>query len=76
MSRGPQRAPAFPPGLGAARSAFPARIFLAHADCRLRGAGLAAFILYVRAHALRMPMRLLLPHLIHKALERHQDAQT
>jgi hypothetical protein len=48
----------------------------AHANCRLRGARLAAFVLYVRAHALRMPMKLLLPHLIHKALEGHEHTKT
>lgn len=40
---------------------------LAHADCRLPGAGLAGLALYVRAHALRMPLRLLVPHLLRKA---------
>lgn len=40
----------------------------AHADCALRGTGLALFFLYVRAHYLRMPLRLLLPHLLRKAL--------
>jgi hypothetical protein len=40
---------------------------LAHGDCRLRGAGVVGFVLFVRAHALRMPLRLLVPHLIRKA---------
>lgn len=39
----------------------------AHRSCRLPGNGLAEFILYVRSHALRMPMALLLPHLLYKA---------
>lgn len=38
-----------------------------HPDCRLPGGGLAGFALYVRAHALRMPLTLLLPHLVYKA---------
>lgn len=39
----------------------------AHADCAPPLTALAAFILYVRAHWLRMPLRLLLPHLLYKA---------
>jgi hypothetical protein len=39
----------------------------AHPSCLLAGNGLAAFILYVRSHALRMPLPLLLPHLLYKA---------
>ena len=39
----------------------------AHRTCRLPGAGLASFALFVRSHWLRMPMRLLLPHLLRKA---------
>ncbi|MCU0840887.1 MAG: nucleotidyltransferase family protein [Thiobacillaceae bacterium] len=46
---------------------------LAHADCALPGSALAGFLLYVRAHALRMPLRLLLPHLLHKALEKRRS---
>jgi hypothetical protein len=38
-----------------------------HHSCRLLGNGLAEFILYVRSHALRMPLPLLLPHLLYKA---------
>jgi hypothetical protein len=37
-----------------------------HPLCRAPGTGLASFLLYVRAHALRMPPHLLLPHLVHK----------
>jgi len=33
--------------------------------------GSALFLLYVRAHYLRMPLRLLVPHLIRKAFRRH-----
>ena len=46
----------------------------AHADCRLPGTRPAAFLLYVRAHALRMPLRLLLPHLVYKATRRREKA--
>ncbi|MBA6412717.1 nucleotidyltransferase family protein [Parahaliea sp. F7430] len=38
-----------------------------HSACRLSGTGLAEFSLYLRSHYLRMPLRLLLPHLIRKA---------
>jgi hypothetical protein len=37
-----------------------------HPQCRAPGTGPAGFLLYVRAHALRMPAHLLLPHLLHK----------
>ena len=40
----------------------------AHANCALPGTRLALFFLYVRAHRLRMPLRLLLPHLLRKAV--------
>ncbi len=46
---------------------------LAHGDCRLPGAGLAGMLLYVRAHALRMPLHLLLPHLLYKACQPYLD---
>lgn len=39
----------------------------AHPSCHLAGQALATFALYVRAHALRMPLHLLLPHLTYKA---------
>ena len=41
-----------------------------HASSRRAGRGLALFLLYVRGNWLRMPMRLLLPHLLRKALRR------
>lgn len=47
---------------------------MAHPDCMLPGAALAAFILYIRAHALRMPLRLLLPHLSRKAWQREKTS--
>ncbi len=43
-----------------------------HSDCALPGTDLAGFVLYVRAHWLRMPLRLLLPHLLHKATQGRQ----
>ncbi len=39
-----------------------------HASCNRRGTGLARWMLYVRSHYLRMPLRLLTPHLLRKAL--------
>ena len=39
---------------------------IVHQSCRLPGSGPAAFALYVRSHWLRMPLRLLLPHLAYK----------
>ncbi|MEO1767719.1 nucleotidyltransferase domain-containing protein [Thiobacter aerophilum] len=41
-----------------------------HPSCRGPFTGLAHFILYLRGHWLRMPLRLLLPHLLRKALPR------
>lgn len=38
-----------------------------HPSCRVRGRDSAAFLLYVRAHWLRMPLRLVVPHLVRKA---------
>ncbi len=39
-----------------------------HESCALRGSGVARWMLYVRSHYLKMPLRLLVPHLLHKAL--------
>lgn len=39
-----------------------------HATCTDRASGIALAALYVRSHYLRMPLRLLLPHLLRKAL--------
>ena len=39
----------------------------AHHTCRMPGAGSASFVLFMRSHWLRMPMHLLLPHLLRKA---------
>jgi hypothetical protein len=38
-----------------------------HPSCDTRWTGLARWLLYVRSHALRMPMRLLVPHLVRKS---------
>ena len=39
-----------------------------HPTCSSRVASIARWMLYVRAHYLRMPLHLLLPHLLRKAL--------
>lgn len=47
-----------------------------HASCDDRYSGLARHAAYVRAHWLRMPAHLLLPHLFHKAFSRpDQDSE-
>lgn len=46
-----------------------------HTSCDTRGSAIARFFLYVRSHYLRMPMYLLLPHLIRKAWMRYFPAQ-
>ena len=38
-----------------------------HPSCDSAGSGLARWLLYVRSHALRMPVHLLMPHLVRKA---------
>jgi len=38
-----------------------------HPSCDTRWTGLARWLLYVRSHALRMPLRLVVPHLVRKA---------
>lgn len=38
-----------------------------HPSCNLRWTGLARWLLYVRSHALRMPVHLLVPHLLRKS---------
>ncbi len=46
----------------------------AHASCTTATTSLARWLLYLRAHYLRMPLRLLIPHLIHKAvIKNHGD---
>jgi hypothetical protein len=38
-----------------------------HPDAPPTGQGLVEWLLYVRSHYLRMPLYLLIPHLMHKA---------
>jgi hypothetical protein len=45
----------------------------AHPDCHDRCTASALWLLYARAHYLRMPFRLLVPHLTRKALRRRLD---
>jgi len=44
-----------------------------HPSCDRALTGLARWMLYVRSHYLRMPLYLLLPHLIRKAWKSHMD---
>lgn len=44
-----------------------------HATCRKRFTGLAEYLLFIRSHYLRMPLRLLIPHLLRKALKREAE---
>lgn len=44
-----------------------------HSSCNDLGTSIARFSLYVRGHALRMPLRLLLPHLTRKAFMKIRD---
>ena len=44
-----------------------------HSSCETRFTGLARWLLYVRSHRLRMPMHLLIPHLIRKAIKRRKE---
>lgn len=45
----------------------------AHASCADRLTPLARGLLYVRSHYLRMPLRLLVPHLVRKAIKRRTE---
>lgn len=44
-----------------------------HSSCDTRSSGLARWALYVRSHALRMPVHLLLPHLLRKSYRRWRN---
>ncbi len=44
-----------------------------HATCHKRFTGLAEYLLFIRSHYLRMPLRLLIPHLLRKALKREPE---
>ncbi len=46
-----------------------------HSSCDEQGSAIARFILYVRSHYLKMPMSLLLPHLLRKAWMRYSPAK-
>jgi hypothetical protein len=47
-----------------------------HRLCRAPGTGPALWLLYVRGHAIRMPFRILLPHLARKAFIRLQPKES
>jgi hypothetical protein len=47
-----------------------------HPSCNTRWTGLARWLLYVRAHALRMPLHLVIPHLVRKAWKRRFPEKT
>ena len=55
------------------RRLFDAGLASSHASCQGRWSGLAKQALYVRGHYLRMPWRLLLPHLLHQAGRRDRE---
>jgi hypothetical protein len=55
------------------RRLFDAGLASAHASCQVWLAKAAAFVLFVRGHYLRMPWRLLLPHLLHQAMRRDRE---
>ena len=57
-------------GVGVQDSVFGRGLLPKHGSCDDRLSGLARTALYIRGHALRMPPRLLLPHLLRKALMR------
>lgn len=68
-----ERCPGRPNARAAARmdALFIPAFATAHNSCRLPGSGFATFALYVRSHWLRMPPRLLLPHLAQKFWQTH-----
>ncbi len=45
-----------------------------HVSCNDAFTGLARWLLYVRSHHLRMPLHLLLPHLVRKAIKRRRES--
>ncbi len=55
------------------RGLFDAGLASSHATCRGPGSDIAKLALYVRGHYLRMPWRLLLPHLWHQVGRRDQE---
>jgi hypothetical protein len=52
---------------------FDAAFATAHDSCRTPLSGVAAWILYIRSHWLRMPPNLLVPHLIRKSWQRYAE---
>ena len=44
-----------------------------HPTCGDRFTGVARWLLYVRSHYLRMPLHLLVPHLVRKSLKKRED---
>lgn len=46
-----------------------------HALCRRPYTGLAEFLLFIRSHYIKMPLYLLLPHLLRKALKREKQPE-
>ena len=44
-----------------------------HPDCRDAFTGTALALLYVRSHYLRMPLHLLIPHLVRKGVRHHRE---
>ena len=69
------RCPGRPSRLGALAmdALFLAAFSTVHFSCRSRLAGIAVLCLYVRSHWLRMPLHLLLPHLMRKSWKRHVE---
>ena len=68
---GAARAAGLTPGGLAVRDWLYGRALAApHPSCDGHGGGLARWILYVRSHWLRMPLHLLVPHLLRKAVRR------
>ena len=43
-----------------------------HASCDDKFTPLARWLLYIRSHYLRMPLHLLIPHLLRKAIKKRQ----
>lgn len=56
------------------RMLFDAGLASAHHSCQGPLSQLAKFVLYVRGHYLRMPWRLLIPHLLHQARRSEKEA--
>jgi len=59
--------------LGAMDAAFGRAFRSPHPRCRDALTGTALSLLYVRAHYLRMPLHLLIPHLLRKGIHHHKE---